>query len=113
MVTASSATAVYEGVSHTIPQLVGTYPSYFEATNKLVGTGAYFVNDDVLAARKVMVIGQTVADELFGTATRSASRSPSPGCRSRWSGCSRSRARRACRTPTTWPSCRCPPYSRA
>ncbi|AWS47194.1 ABC transporter permease [Streptosporangium sp. 'caverna'] len=69
VVTASSATAVYEGVSHTIPQLVGTYPSYFEATNKLVGTGAYFVNDDVLAARKVMVIGQTVADELFGTAS--------------------------------------------
>jgi putative ABC transport system permease protein len=69
VVTSSSATAVYEGVSHTIPQLVGTYPSYFEATNKLVGTGAYFVNDDVLAARKVMVIGQTVADELFGTAS--------------------------------------------
>ncbi|SNT52867.1 putative ABC transport system permease protein [Streptosporangium subroseum] len=69
VVTSSSATAVYEGVSHAIPQLVGTYPSYFEATNKSVGTGAYFVNDDVLAARKVMVIGQTVADELFGTAS--------------------------------------------
>ncbi|GAA3090440.1 ABC transporter permease [Streptosporangium carneum] len=67
VVTTSSATAVRDGVSHTISQLVGTYPSYFEATNKPVGTGAYFVNDDVLAARKVMVIGQTVAEELFGS----------------------------------------------
>jgi putative ABC transport system permease protein len=69
VVTTSTATAVYEGVSHAIPQLVGTYPSYFEATNKSVSAGAYFVNDDVLAARKVMVIGQTVADDLFGTAS--------------------------------------------
>jgi putative ABC transport system permease protein len=69
VVTSSTATAVYGGVSHAIPQLVGTYPSYFEAMNKSVGVGAYFVNDDVLAARKVMVIGQTVADDLFGTAS--------------------------------------------
>ncbi|MEV7007361.1 ABC transporter permease [Streptosporangium sp. NPDC051022] len=68
VVTTSGATAVRDGVSHTISQLVGTYPSYFEATNKPVRTGSYFVNDDVLAARKVMVIGQTVADDLFGTA---------------------------------------------
>ncbi|MEV8630576.1 ABC transporter permease [Streptosporangium sp. NPDC051023] len=68
VVTTSSATAVHDGASHAISQLVGTYPSYFEATNKPVATGSYFVNDDVLAARKVMVIGQTVADELFGTA---------------------------------------------
>ncbi|GII02868.1 ABC transporter permease [Planobispora takensis] len=69
VVTANSATAVYEGADHTISQLVGTYPSYFEATNKPVETGSYFVNDDVLAARKVMVIGRTVAEELFGAAS--------------------------------------------
>ncbi|MGV9771899.1 ABC transporter permease [Streptosporangium sp. NPDC003464] len=68
VVTATSATAVHEGTSHTISQLVGTYPSYFEATNKPVTSGTYFVNDDVLAARKVMVIGRTVAEELFGAA---------------------------------------------
>ncbi|WP_406311649.1 ABC transporter permease [Streptosporangium sp. NBC_01639] len=67
VVTASSAAAVHEGASHTIAQFVGTYPSYFEATNKPVESGAYFVNDDVIAARKVMVIGRTVAEELFGT----------------------------------------------
>lgn len=68
VVSTGSATAVRDGASHTISQLVGTYPSYFEATNKPVETGSYFVNDDVLAARKVMVVGKTVATELFGTA---------------------------------------------
>ncbi|MET8050506.1 ABC transporter permease [Streptosporangium sp. NPDC005286] len=68
VVTANSAAAVHEGASHTIAQLVGTYPSYFEATNKPVESGTYFVNDDVIAARKVMVIGRTVAEGLFGTA---------------------------------------------
>ncbi|GAB3150428.1 ABC transporter permease [Microbispora hainanensis] len=67
VVTAQSQTATYEGASHAIGQLVGTYPSYFEASNKPVAKGSYFYNDDVLAARKVVVIGQTVADDLFGT----------------------------------------------
>ncbi|MEU7913555.1 ABC transporter permease [Microbispora bryophytorum] len=67
VVTAQSQTATYEGASYSISQLVGTYPSYFEASNKPVAKGAYFYNDDVLAARKVVVIGQTVAENLFGT----------------------------------------------
>ena len=67
VVNASAQTATYEGASHSIPQLVGTYPSYFEASNKPVAKGSYFVNDDVLAARKIIVIGSTVADALFGS----------------------------------------------
>jgi putative ABC transport system permease protein len=67
IVNASSTTATYGAASHAISQLVGTYPSYFEATNKPVTKGTYFFNDDVLAARKVVVLGQTVVDELFGT----------------------------------------------
>ncbi|MFI6598343.1 ABC transporter permease [Nonomuraea sp. NPDC050536] len=63
----SSAAAAYQGASHTIAQLVGTYPSYFEATNKPVTRGTYFFNDDVTAARKVVVLGQTVVEDLFGT----------------------------------------------
>ncbi|MFF4773758.1 ABC transporter permease [Microtetraspora fusca] len=66
LVTSSSATTTYEGASHSISQVVGTYPSYFEATNKSVASGAYFTNQDVTAVRKVVVIGKTVADELFG-----------------------------------------------
>ncbi|MEV0383919.1 ABC transporter permease [Nonomuraea sp. NPDC050643] len=67
IVNASSATAAYGAASHAIAQFVGTYPSYFEAVNKPVAKGTYFFNDDVLAARKVVVLGQTVVEELFGT----------------------------------------------
>ncbi|MFI7415950.1 ABC transporter permease [Nonomuraea sp. NPDC049684] len=63
----NSAAAAYGAASHTIAQFVGTYPSYFEAMNKPVAKGTYFFNDDVLAARKVVVLGQTVVEELFGT----------------------------------------------
>ncbi|WP_067185970.1 ABC transporter permease [Microtetraspora niveoalba] len=66
VVTSSSATTTYEGASHAISQVVGTYPSYFEATNRPVASGSYFTNQDVTGVRKVVVIGKTVADELFG-----------------------------------------------
>jgi putative ABC transport system permease protein len=66
-VVSTSRTAVFAGTSHTIPQLLGTYPSYFGSTNSPVTDGTYFTNDDVLAARRVTVIGTTVATDLFGT----------------------------------------------
>lgn len=62
----TQATATYEGASHEVGQLVGTYPSYFEASNSPVSAGAYFTNDDVLNARKVVVLGQSVVEDLFG-----------------------------------------------
>ncbi|KAB8190092.1 FtsX-like permease family protein [Nonomuraea phyllanthi] len=67
VVTASSPATTYGAASHTISQFVGTYPSYFEAVNKPVAEGTYFFNDDVLAARKVVVLGRTVVEELFGS----------------------------------------------
>ncbi|GAA4485557.1 ABC transporter permease [Actinoallomurus oryzae] len=67
VVNASSANAAYAGTSHTIQQFVGTYPTYFEASNDPVERGSYFTNDDVLNDRKVVVIGQTVNEDLFGT----------------------------------------------
>jgi putative ABC transport system permease protein len=62
----TQATATYEGASHEVGQLVGTYPSYFEASNSPVSDGTYFTNDDVLNARKVVVPGQSVVEDLFG-----------------------------------------------
>jgi len=62
----TQSTATYEGASHDVGQLVGTYPSYFEASNSPVSEGAYFTNDDVLNARKVVVLGQSVVESLFG-----------------------------------------------
>jgi putative ABC transport system permease protein len=64
----TSQTAVYEGTSHTVSQVVGTYPAYFKASNSKVaaGKGDYFSADDVLNSRKVAVIGSTTATDLFG-----------------------------------------------
>jgi putative ABC transport system permease protein len=67
VVNASSSTATYQGSSHTIQQVVGSYPTYFEATNKTVADGSSFTNADVTGARKVVVIGSTVAADLFGS----------------------------------------------
>ena len=64
----TSQTAIYEGTSHTVSSVVGTYPAYFEASNSKVTKGDYFSNDDVLNSRKVAVIGSTTATDLFGTA---------------------------------------------
>ena len=59
-------TAVYGDASHEISSVVGTYPSYFEASNSPVARGTYLYNSEVVEARKVVVLGQTVADALFG-----------------------------------------------
>jgi putative ABC transport system permease protein len=65
----TSQTAIYDGTSHTVGQVVGTYPAYFEASNSKVAKGDYFSADDVLNSRKVAVIGSTTATDLFGTAS--------------------------------------------
>ncbi|HET9138682.1 ABC transporter permease [Actinophytocola sp.] len=67
-VVTTSVTAVYGPASHEIPQFAGTYPEYFETTNSPVATGTGFTDEDVRAARKVVVLGATAAESLFGTA---------------------------------------------
>ncbi|AYG79010.1 Macrolide export ATP-binding/permease protein MacB [Streptomyces hundungensis] len=66
--TTTSQTALYEGTSHTVGQVVGTYPAYFKASNSKVANGDYFGSDDVLGSRKVAVIGSTTATDVFGAA---------------------------------------------
>jgi putative ABC transport system permease protein len=65
VVTASSSTMTYEGTEHTVGSFVGTTPTWFGASNTPVGTGAAFTADDEAQGRRVVVIGQTVAQELF------------------------------------------------
>jgi putative ABC transport system permease protein len=67
VVNASDPASTYQGSSHAIGQFVGTYPDYFEAANKILAEGTAFTQDDVTGARKVVVIGSTVATALFGT----------------------------------------------
>ncbi|MFC8850914.1 MULTISPECIES: ABC transporter permease [unclassified Micromonospora] len=61
----TSTTVTYEGADHEVAQFVGTRPSWFTAANSPVADGAAFTADDEAQARRVVVIGQTVADELF------------------------------------------------
>jgi putative ABC transport system permease protein len=63
-VTSTSTTATY-GSSSTTATVTGTYPSYFQASNDPVQYGTYFYNSDVEKSRNVVVIGTTVADDLF------------------------------------------------
>ncbi|GAA2726906.1 ABC transporter permease [Actinocorallia aurantiaca] len=66
VVNASSVTTTYEGTSHAISQFVGTYPGYLKATSKSLSSGSLFTRQDVDAAKKVVLLGKTVAEELFG-----------------------------------------------
>jgi putative ABC transport system permease protein len=65
-VVSASETLTYGGNSATT-SVVGTYPSYFEASDSPIASGAYLTNSDVVSARKVLVIGATTATDLFGT----------------------------------------------
>ena len=65
VVNASSTTVTYEGTDHSVSQFVGTTPSWFGASNSPVGTGSAFTADDEAKGRRVVVIGQTVAEDLF------------------------------------------------
>jgi putative ABC transport system permease protein len=44
----------------------GTWPSYYAINNSELAQGTYFQNADVLDARRVVSLGTTVAEELFG-----------------------------------------------
>jgi putative ABC transport system permease protein len=64
-VTSTQATLTYQGTDHSVQQFVGSYPSYFGASNSPIATGSAFTADDLAQGRRVVVIGQTVAEELF------------------------------------------------
>jgi len=64
-VVSSSATITYEGTDHSVNSFVGTTPGWFSASNTPVGTGSGFTADDEAQGRRVVVLGQTVVEELF------------------------------------------------
>ena len=66
--TASSVVAGYAGVTHTVGSFVGSTPSYFAIQNHTVDTGSLFTDSDYTSHRAVVVLGSTVADDLFGDA---------------------------------------------
>jgi len=64
-VVSSSATITYEGTDHSVSSFVGTTPGWFTASNTPIGTGTGFTADDEAQGRRVVVLGQTVVEELF------------------------------------------------
>ncbi|HZU59037.1 MAG TPA: ABC transporter permease [Actinocrinis sp.] len=66
-VASTSATATFEGATTTINQIIGTYPAYLPISNDSIASGSSFTAQDVDQHRKVVVIGQTVVTNLFGT----------------------------------------------
>jgi putative ABC transport system permease protein len=61
----SSGTATNGDTSYTVNQVIGTTPAYLPATNTPVQLGSSFTQADVDASRRVILLGQTAATELF------------------------------------------------
>jgi putative ABC transport system permease protein len=66
VVSAQSVTASYQGASHAVGTFTGTTPSYLPINNDTVAEGAAFTDADYNAHRRVVLVGQTVAEELAG-----------------------------------------------
>jgi putative ABC transport system permease protein len=64
----TTATATYGQTSYDISSVAGTEPAYFTTTNRELAQGQLFTGEDVTAARKVVVLGPTTAESIFGTA---------------------------------------------
>jgi putative ABC transport system permease protein len=64
-VVSTPATLTYEGAEHEVTSFVGTTPAWFTASNSPVATGSVFSAEDESQARRVVVIGKTVAEEMF------------------------------------------------
>ena len=63
----TSLTVSSTNASETSVSLVGTTPNYFTVTTAKIGTGESFTKADVADAAKVVIIGSTLATELFPT----------------------------------------------
>jgi putative ABC transport system permease protein len=63
-----SVTAAYNGVSYTPSTFIGTTPSYEEAKNSPVQAGTFFTSADEKNHNRVVVLGTTVVENLFGNA---------------------------------------------
>ncbi|HEY4152180.1 MAG TPA: ABC transporter permease, partial [Pseudolysinimonas sp.] len=63
----TSLTVSTDSASEDSVSLIGTTPNYFTVTTAKVGSGSAFTTADVTSAAKVVVIGSTIATELFPT----------------------------------------------
>jgi putative ABC transport system permease protein len=65
-VVSTSLTLTYGDTDHTTT-VIGTTRDYLEANNSTIAKGEWFTEDDMSNAARVLVIGSTTAEELYGT----------------------------------------------
>jgi len=65
----TQVTATYQGATYSPSQFVGTSAAYFEANNDVVAAGRLFTDADYESRSRVVVLGETAAENLFGSAT--------------------------------------------
>jgi putative ABC transport system permease protein len=73
-VVSTSATMTYQDRRYGVGQFLGSYPGYFQATNARIAAGTAFTDNDVTRAGKVVVLGATVASQLFGSSAAAVGR---------------------------------------
>ena len=64
---AQSVTGTYQSSTYSPASFIGTSAEYFEIRNYKIASGQFFTNDDVDNHARVVVLGQTVVTNLFGT----------------------------------------------
>ncbi|MEU1964428.1 ABC transporter permease [Micromonospora sediminicola] len=64
-VVSTTPTMTHAGTEHPVAQFLGTHPTYFGSSNSPLAAGAAFTDQDVAQGRRVVVLGRTVATELF------------------------------------------------
>ena len=66
-VVSTSQTLTFGDTDHTAT-VIGTTRDYLEANNSKIASGEWFTDEDMNNAARVLVIGSTTAEELYGTA---------------------------------------------
>jgi putative ABC transport system permease protein len=66
VVSASSVTATYDGASHSVGTFTGTTPAYLPIANLSIHYGRSFTDSEYTAHARVAVVGETVAEDLYG-----------------------------------------------
>ncbi|MGX7679887.1 ABC transporter permease [Jatrophihabitans sp. DSM 45814] len=69
VLTATSVTATYEGVTQSVSQFIGTAGTYFGINNYSLVAGGYFTDAQYTSHADVAVLGYTMAENLFGNVT--------------------------------------------
>jgi putative ABC transport system permease protein len=66
VVEGASVKATVGSTTHTPQDFLGTTPGYARARNLTVALGRFFTDEEVTDRQRVVVLGATVADDLFG-----------------------------------------------